>query len=247
MRPGSGAGHAAGKDDWMAKRYGLAGKSGQSPGRIKRQPDHPAAIYWLRYNEAEPAPGKSAEKDRQETAAGKTGSQQAAWTDDSIQPGSCREKKMEYFIKQRVLSFRSEFDIRSRYGEVLYTARGEMLSFGHRLHLLDGQGREAACIEQRVMAWTPKYEIFLHGQLLSTLNMKIAFRPRFYVAPQDWQIEGDFTGHDYSFFQGDWKFAHVDKEWMTWGDSYRLEVEDDNVALLVLCLMLAVDLAKTGH
>lgn len=153
----------------------------------------------------------------------------------------------EYFIRQKVLSFRSEFAICNRAGEQLYYACGEMLSLGHKIHLTNQQGQEIAYIKQQLMTWMPKYEIYIRDELVSTLSMKFSMRPKFYISPQDWQIEGDFTAHDYSFYQGDWKFAHVDKEWLTWGDTYHIQIEADNVAFLALCLMIATDLAVTRN
>ena len=49
---------------------------------------------------------------------------------------------MKLYIKQKVFSFRDKFHIFDENGEVKYTATGEILTLGKKLHVTDAYDRE---------------------------------------------------------------------------------------------------------
>lgn len=47
--------------------------------------------------------------------------------------------------------------------------------------------------------------------------------------------------HDYQITQGGQEIVSISKEWMTWGDSYELDIADPEDEIVALSVVLAID------
>ena len=47
--------------------------------------------------------------------------------------------------------------------------------------------------------------------------------------------------HDYQITKRDRKIVTISKEWMTWGDSYELDIADPADELVALAVVIAID------
>ena len=146
------------------------------------------------------------------------------------------------YIKQKVFSWGDSFTVKNEYGEDLYRVKGEVLSLGKKLHIYDSADRELALIRQKVMTFLPRYFIDIDGQQAAEVVREMSFfKPRYSIHGPDWQVEGDFWGHDYRLAAGEKTVAGLKKAWMSWGDSYELEVARREDALLALAVVLVID------
>ena len=57
---------------------------------------------------------------------------------------------MRFYMKQKVWSWREEFSICDEQGIPRYCVRGELFSWGHKLHIYEPGGREIAYLEQKL-------------------------------------------------------------------------------------------------
>ena len=67
------------------------------------------------------------------------------------------------------------------------------------------------------------------------------FTPRFRVYGPQWDVEGYFLGHEYEISSDGRQIAFIEKEWMTWGDCYELNIADPTDTLLALATVLTID------
>lgn len=149
---------------------------------------------------------------------------------------------MKLYIKQKVFSWRDSFVIKDEWYEDKYHAQGEFLSLGHKLHVNDMSGREVIYIQQKLLTFMPKFNIFVKGREYGTLAKNITFFKQSYSIPgTDIEIEGDFWSHEYTVRQNGRKIMELSKEWLTWGDSYVLDIPNPEDELLGLAIMLAID------
>ena len=56
-----------------------------------------------------------------------------------------------------------------------------------------------------------------------------------------WEEQGDFWAHNYEIFSQGRSVVRVQKAWMSWGDSYRIDVLDNRDELNALAVVLAID------
>ena len=80
---------------------------------------------------------------------------------------------MKLYIKEKVFSWTDRFTIKDEYGEDRYTAQGELISIGKKLHVYDRFGEEVITIRQKVVSLLPRYDIIIRGREFGRLVKKI--------------------------------------------------------------------------
>ena len=154
---------------------------------------------------------------------------------------------MKLYIKQKVFSWADHFSVRNEHEEDRYTVEGEVFSLGKKLHVKDMIGNEVAFIKEKVWSWLPRYEVYVRGELVGTIVKEFTFlKQRFHIEGSDWQMEGDFWGHDYKVTQNGRTIISIRKAWFTWGDSYELEIGEGVDELKALAMVLAIDCAAAS-
>ena len=149
---------------------------------------------------------------------------------------------MKLYIKEKVFSWGDKFTVWDAYGNEKYFVEGEVFSFGRKLHVYDLQDREVAFIRQELLTWMPKYSVFVGGSQIATVRREFSwFTPRYTVEGLGWDVEGNFWQHDYDVTQNGRPVVSITKEWMTWGDSYELDIAPGADELVALAVVLTID------
>ena len=155
---------------------------------------------------------------------------------------------MRYVMRQKLLSFGDDFQIRDDRGNDVYFVDGKAFSIGNQLAFRDMRGRELAFIKQKVLAWGPTYEISRDGEVLALVKRKLLslVHHRFTVdvpGPDDLEAQGDFMDHEYTFTRGGRDVATVSKRWFSWTDTYGVDIADGEDDVLILASAVVVDMA----
>ena len=67
-------------------------------------------------------------------------------------------------------------------------------------------------------------------------------RPRYRIEGPDWRVKGDFLAHDYEIVDaGGHSIVTVHKVWLSWGDSYELNIARREDEVRALAVVLAID------
>lgn len=155
---------------------------------------------------------------------------------------------MKLLFKQRLFSWLDSYDIYYEDGSTAYTVKGQ-LSWGHCLKIYDPMGRELGTVQERVLTWLPKFELYVGGRYLGCISKELSFfKPRYNIECNGWQVEGDWLEWDYRVLgpQGD-LIATVSKEIWNWTDTYTIDVAFPDDALYALMLVLAIDAEKCSR
>lgn len=149
---------------------------------------------------------------------------------------------MKLYIKQKVFSWADKFTVKDESGRDKYCIRGELFSWGKKLRVNDADGNEVAFIQQKVLSFMPKYYVFVNGEQVAEIVKKFTFfRPGYRIEGLDWDINGSFWAHDYEITRGGRHIVSIKKEWMTWGDSYELDISDPGDEIVALAVVLTID------
>ena len=149
---------------------------------------------------------------------------------------------MNFYMKQRVFSWRDKFHICDEDGNEKYYVEGAMFSIGKRLTMFDAAGNEVAEIRQKVLTFLPKYHVQLaSGTTLEIKKRFTLFRPKYGVEPLGWTVQGDFFDHDYEILKGESLMATVAKRWLSWGDAYEISVSPAADEVSALATVLVID------
>jgi uncharacterized protein YxjI len=155
---------------------------------------------------------------------------------------------MRYQMKQKLFALGDDFVIQDESGRDAYFVDGKAFSLGKQLSFQDMSGRELAFIKQKLLAWSPTYEIYRDGTCVAVVTKErfTFFHCTFTVdvpGPDDLTAEGEFTDHEYTLSRGDRLVATVSKQWFTITDTYGVDVADGEDPALVLASTVVIDMA----
>ena len=149
---------------------------------------------------------------------------------------------MNLYIKERVFTWGDKFDVCDHNGQPQYYVEGEVFSWGKKLHVYDQYNREVAFIKQELFTWMPCYKVYVNGHEIAQIRKEFSFfRPKYRVDGLNWDVDGNFWEHNYTVSKGGRPIVSIEKEWLTWGDTYQLTIADDADEIVALAVVLTID------
>lgn len=155
---------------------------------------------------------------------------------------------MKLLFKQRFFSWFDSYDIYDEEGNTVYTVKGQ-LSWGHRLKIFDAQDREIGMLQEKILTFLPKFEIYMNENYIGCISKEFTFfKPAYNIDFNGWHVEGDFFEWDYNILSASGEcIAQVSKQLFQWTDTYVIEVKEPQDALSALMLVLAIDAEKCSR
>lgn len=156
---------------------------------------------------------------------------------------------MRYIIRERFFHIGEDSDITDEYGRPVLRVDGKVLSLHNTLVVRDMSGAEVARVERRLIALRPSYTIMRQGQEAAEVRQKLfsPFVDRFTIdipGPDDLSMTGSLLEHEYTIARGNQLVATVSKQWMSLTNTYGVDIAPGEDDLLILCSVLALDLAE---
>ena len=149
---------------------------------------------------------------------------------------------MKLYIKEKVFSWADKFTVKDSSGEDRYTVEGEIFSWGKKLHIYNPMGTEVALVKQEVWSLLPSFYVFCGGQQVAEIRKEFTFLfPRYSIEGLGWEIDGSFLSREYEITKSGRTIVTIHKKWMTWGDSYALNIANPADEIIALAVVLAID------
>lgn len=149
---------------------------------------------------------------------------------------------MKLYIRQKVFSIGARFNITDENGEEKYRVEGEVFTLGKKLHIYDVTGEEIAFVQQKLLSLMPRFYVYVNGEKIAEVLKEITFlKPKYDIFGKGWTVEGDFLAHDYAITEAGREIARVHKVWMSWGDSYELDILDTDDEASLIAVILIID------
>ncbi|MDF2942695.1 MAG: hypothetical protein K0S01_1553 [Herbinix sp.] len=151
---------------------------------------------------------------------------------------------MKLYIKQRIFSFGDKYDVYDADENVVFDVESELFTIGAKLHLYDTQGQELYYIKRKLTFFLAEYEIYNNNDLCATISQEFAlFHAKLNVDSVlgNFSIDGDFMTMNYQITKDGQYFGSIFKKWLSWGDSYELDIPDEENAGLLCALVIAID------
>ncbi len=154
---------------------------------------------------------------------------------------------MKLLFKQRLFSWFDSYDIYDEQQRTIFTVKGKM-AWGHRLEVYDANDRHIATLQQKVLTFLPKFEIYIGGNLVGEIVKEFTFfKPSFSVNLNGWRVDGNFGEWDYTIQSPNGVVATIEKQLFNWTDTYMIDVANEQDSLLALMVVLAIDAVKCGQ
>lgn len=149
---------------------------------------------------------------------------------------------MKLYIKEKVFTWGDQFTVKDECGNDKYVVEGEVFSWGKKLHVYDMTGREVAAIRQEVWSFLPRYYVFCGDRQVAEIKKEFTFFfSKYRIDGLGWEIDGSFMAHEYEITQSGGTIVSIRKEWMTWGDSYELNITNPSDEIVALAVVLTID------
>lgn len=154
---------------------------------------------------------------------------------------------MRYLIREKLLSFGDDFQIKDAEGRDMYWVDGRAFTLlREKLVFKDMKGEELAFLREKLISLRKAYEIHRGGQHVATVRKDLfnLFRCRFTVdvpGPDDYEAQGSFLDHDYTITRRGRVVAEVSKKWLTIRDTYTVDIVDDEDDILILASAIVID------
>ncbi len=149
---------------------------------------------------------------------------------------------MKLYIKEKVFSWGDKFTVKDASGQDKYIVQGEVFSWGKKLHVYNMAGIEVAFIKQEVWSFLPRFYVFCGGRQIAEIQKEFTFLfPKYSIQGLGWEINGRFMAHDYEITAYGRPVVTIHKAWMTWGDSYELDIANPADEIVALAVVLTID------
>ena len=149
---------------------------------------------------------------------------------------------MQLYMKQKVFSWKDKFSITDAMGQDKYYIEGKVISLGKKLRIYDMAENELAFVNQKLLTLLPKFAVEINGEVVAVIKKKFSlFKPKYAITGPDWEVEGNFLSHDYTITENGKPIVAIHKKWMTWGDTFELDIPDESNEILALAVVLAID------
>lgn len=155
---------------------------------------------------------------------------------------------MKLLFKERMFSWFDSYDVYDEQGNTVFVVKGE-LSWGHCLRIYDANGNELGSIQEKVLTFLPKFEMYQGDNYIGCISKEFTFFvPAFDIDYNGWHVEGDFFEWDYQIQDSAGNcLADVSKELFNWTDTYTINVANPQDALCALMVVLAIDAEKCSR
>ncbi|MBM6615536.1 LURP-one-related family protein [Desemzia sp. RIT804] len=148
---------------------------------------------------------------------------------------------MKLYIRAKRFSLRDGLIVRNEKDEPIYEIKSEWLSFGRKVHIYDQNKEEVASIEEKKLGFSPKYAINqLETNVAVVKKEKNLMTSDYDIDKLNWRIRGNVEDNDYKIKEKLRTVAELKKKWFSVGESYVLEVEEEQDSIVALAIVVAI-------
>lgn len=85
----------------------------------------------------------------------------------------------------------------------------------------------------------------MNGREVLTIKKEFSFlKARYAIDSAGIEVRGNWWDMDFEVLQHDSVIGEVNKEWFTWGDSYRIHILNEQMEAIMIAIVVAIDCVK---
>ena len=151
----------------------------------------------------------------------------------------------QLYIKQNVFSLSGKFSVKDEGENEVYFVEGSFMQVPKTFSIMDNTRNEVAKITKKMLSFLPTFFVEVKGQETMTIKKEFSFlKARYTIDAAGITVQGNWWDMDFEVYQNNKVIGAVSKKWFTWGDSYQLQIVDDELEPLLVALVVAIDCEK---
>ncbi len=154
----------------------------------------------------------------------------------------------QLYIKQKVFSLSGKFTVKDQTEQDIYYVEGSFMQVPKTFSIMNTNRQEVALITKKVFSFLPKFFVEVNGYEALTIRKEFSFfKPRYTIDAADIEVQGNWWDMDFQVKQHGNVIGTVSKEWFTWGDSYKVQIENEEMEAIIIALVVAIDCVKADE
>ncbi|WP_226659170.1 LURP-one-related/scramblase family protein [Pseudalkalibacillus hwajinpoensis] len=154
----------------------------------------------------------------------------------------------QLYIKQKVFSLSGKYTVKDQQENDRYYVEGSFMQVPKTFSIMNTGRDEVALIEKQVFSFFPKFLVEVNGREILTIKKEFSFlKARYTIDAAGIEVNGNWWDMDFQVVQKGKLIAEVGKEWFTWGDSYKVQILDDEMETMIIALVVAIDCVKADQ
>ena len=154
----------------------------------------------------------------------------------------------QLYIKQKVFSLSGKFTVKDQKERDVYYVEGSFLQIPKTFSILNTTREEVALITKKVFSFLPKFFVEVNGREVLTIKKEFSFlKARYSIDAAGIEVHGNWWDMNFQVLQHGEVIGRVSKEWFTWGDSYKVEIMNEEMETIMIALVVAIDCVKADQ
>lgn len=154
----------------------------------------------------------------------------------------------QLYIKQKVFSLGGKFTVKYQQENDVYYVEGSFMRIPKTFSIMNTARDEVALITKKVFSFLPKFFVKVNGQEVLTIKKEFSFfKARYTIDKAGIEVQGNWWDMDFQVLQQGDVIGKVSKEWFTWGDSYKVQILNEEMEAIMIALVVAIDCVKADQ
>ena len=154
----------------------------------------------------------------------------------------------ELYIKQKVFSLSEKFTIKDQQEQDVYYVEGSFMKIPKTFSIMNTTRDEVALITKKMLSLLPKFFVEVNGREVVTIKKEFSFfKARYTIDAADIEVQGNWWDMNFQVLQQGEVFGIVKKEWFTWGDSYKVQILNEEMEAIIIAFVVAIDCVKADQ
>ena len=156
-------------------------------------------------------------------------------------------------MRQKIFAIGDDFYIENEQGQRVFKVDGKVFRVRSTLKFEDMQGRELYKIQEKMMRVRDTMNIYRGNDVAAKVHNALItpLRDRWKISITGGEglvTKGNIVNHEYKIERGNSPVATVSKRWFRVRDTYGVEVQEGEDALLILAITVVIDMmAHSGR
>lgn len=152
------------------------------------------------------------------------------------------------YIKQKVFSMSGKFTVKDENETDVYFVEGSWMRVPKTYEILSPEQMTVALITKKPFSFLPTFIVEIEGEKIATIKKKLTFLKAHYsIEAAGIEVRGNWWDMNFEVYQHGEVIGAVEKHWFTWGDSYQIQIINEEIETLLVALVIAIDCAKADQ
>lgn len=148
-------------------------------------------------------------------------------------------------IKQKLWSLAGKFDTNDEEGYLAYRVQGSFLKFLKEFTISDSQSQFVSHIKHHFSFPFQRFTVtFADGKQITIQQRLSLFKAKYDISDFGLEVAGDVWNMNFSLLDQGREVASIHQKWFKIASTYQVDIYDDNLADLVISLVIAIDYVK---